>query len=676
VNCLRARLTAAIISAHLALAFAIPASAIERGLALPPISPAGTQVQGKNWLLAIGIDRYSHWPTLKTAVRDARAVRNILTDRYYFNPEQVVELYDEQATRGAIIRELRNLARQVGPEDSLVIYYAGHGHLDSITKRGSWIPVESDTRRAGAWLSNGDIKAYLSVEAIKAKHILLISDSCFAGDFFRGYRNLSPLVTPDAIKKAWRLTSRQVITSGGLEPVSDDGFGGHSVFAHFLLNALARNEKPYLISSDLFPDIRAGVAENADQLPSFGSLRDTGGQQGGELVLFLNPSTRAAVPRESPNHIAARELPNRLASDIRDAEIEKKIGELAKLDAEIAAMRVRLGTTTAGTADSMTSLLALAKEKKAHRERLDSLEEARREEFERIDMETRRRSRGALREDLKLYEEIAATDKEMGVNAWGKLATKYRFASTLNVGDVEGLREAFDISATHDMAFVEGGEFFAGCNESVDTECFEDERPGKKVLVRPFQIDRTEVTVSAYRACVDAGGCTDDHIDDRSSCNLRERGKAEHPINCVDYFQAAAYCTWAGKRLPTEIEWEKAARGTDGRKYPWGNIWNPKTRVANIADKSSGKKYGTQDYDDGMTQTAPVGSYPDGASPSGVLDMTGNVFEWTETLSSDGERRVIRGGSWNHGLRLSRVSNKNKRHPTHRNIAIGFRCAQ
>jgi len=228
---------------------------------------------------------------------------------------------------------------------------------------------------------------------------------------------------------------------------------------------------------------------------------------------------------------------------------------------------------------------------------------------------------------------------------------------------------------------VPAGRFWYGCNESVDKECAIDEKPGKRIRLPAFQIDRTEVTVSAYRACVRAGACTEPNAG--QYCNWGNSGRERHPINCVDWNQARVYCAWAGKRMPSEQEWEKAARGRDGRKYPWGNEgFESAGRVANIADvrrkrAASSWSRTLPGYDDGYQGTAPVGSYLAGASPYGVLDMSGNVWEWTSSwYDSRQTRRVARGGSWGDPPRLTRGSYRNMPYPATRHSTFGFRCAK
>lgn len=219
-----------------------------------------------------------------------------------------------------------------------------------------------------------------------------------------------------------------------------------------------------------------------------------------------------------------------------------------------------------------------------------------------------------------------------------------------------------------DMVSIPAGTFMMGSNDGQSNE-----KPVHQVRVAAFRLDRTEVTAGDYAACVRAGACTAAETSP-GTCNHGKVGKEHHPINCVDWNQASAYCGWKGKRLPAEEEWEYAARGSDGRKWPWGN------------EEPSGQLCWNRWTDDEDTSlgTCAVGSFPAGASPFGALDMAGNVWEWTASgYSTDyrgnraSDKRVARGGGWGGGgPAVVRSAYRDGGDPTVRNGLLGFRCAR
>jgi formylglycine-generating enzyme required for sulfatase activity len=217
-----------------------------------------------------------------------------------------------------------------------------------------------------------------------------------------------------------------------------------------------------------------------------------------------------------------------------------------------------------------------------------------------------------------------------------------------------------------------------------------EEQPEHDVTLRPFEIDVTEVTVAAYAACVRELRCKPPQKGD--FCNWAKDGLDEHPINCVDHEQAAAYCDWAGKRLPTEPEWEYAARGDDRRRFPWGDA-RPTPARLNVCGAEC-RLYGANrgrvwpamyESEDGFPVTAPVGSFPDGRSPFGLHDMEGNVREWTASpycpypdASCGNELEyVIRGAGWaNHFEMNVEVTTREAIGKTEALEQLGFRCAR
>jgi formylglycine-generating enzyme required for sulfatase activity len=233
------------------------------------------------------------------------------------------------------------------------------------------------------------------------------------------------------------------------------------------------------------------------------------------------------------------------------------------------------------------------------------------------------------------------------------------------------------------MVLIPEGSFLMGSRQSDGRVGFEigiDELPQQEVNLPVFYIDRFEVTVANYKRFLDETGRKppgDPRFPEIYPWGRGEEPPAElmnHPVIYVTWYDADAYCRWASKRLPKEIEWEKAARGTDGRFWPWGNEFDPQ--------KANVREYGARG-------TLAVGSFPDGVSPYGVYDMAGNVAEWVEdwyegypgsTLVREAfgkVNKVIRGGAWTlFGEPYGRVTHRTRSmNPKKQHRSIGFRCA-
>jgi formylglycine-generating enzyme required for sulfatase activity len=183
-----------------------------------------------------------------------------------------------------------------------------------------------------------------------------------------------------------------------------------------------------------------------------------------------------------------------------------------------------------------------------------------------------------------------------------------------------------------------------------------------------------------------------DHDTGSRNCNAGRAGREEHAANCIDWHQASRYCQYVGKRLPTEAEWEHAARGFDGRTFPWGEA-QPHRGLLNGCGLECVEMFRDWGYtvkptfeeDDGWRGTAPVGLFPAGASPYGVLDMAGNVWEWTASEYCSypkhdcvKDKIALRGGGWlNHeGPRGVRAANRDSGWATMKGSALGFRCVR
>jgi eukaryotic-like serine/threonine-protein kinase len=256
------------------------------------------------------------------------------------------------------------------------------------------------------------------------------------------------------------------------------------------------------------------------------------------------------------------------------------------------------------------------------------------------------------------------------------------------------------------MRLVPEGEFGMGgsaatalaeCQElyndgTCELDWFSDEEPAHIVYLDEFYMDKYEVSMASYRECVTDGVC-----EPPANVNSSTRPSyyddpqyANYPVINIDWYMANTYCEWRGARLPTEAEWEKAARGTDGRIYPWGNSFVGIN--VNFCDSNCSKEGANTHFDDGYADTAPIDYYTDGVSSYGIFNLAGNVWEWVAdwygetyyansqyynpTGPNSGQARVARGGSWNDFGDVVRALNRNWVRATFFNNVLGFRCVR
>ena len=251
------------------------------------------------------------------------------------------------------------------------------------------------------------------------------------------------------------------------------------------------------------------------------------------------------------------------------------------------------------------------------------------------------------------------------------------------------------------MLYIPAGTFQMGSTEAEITDAidlcqqhynicnrwyYERESPQHPVPLDGFWIDRTEITNAQYRQCVETGICTEPSTCKKGQATYTDADKNDHPVVCVNWEEAQTYCQWTGARLPTEAEWEYAFRGGTGSIYPWGDEFDG-SRL-NYCDANCSESHADNPFDDGYPQTAPAGTYPQGASWSGVLDMGGNVSEWVSDWFGDyspgaesnpdgpptGSEKMVKGCSWFFHPTYCRGAARASVDPGTRLDYLGFRC--
>ena len=237
---------------------------------------------GDFYALLVGVNEYQsdEIVDLYEPVEDAKSLRKVLLDNYEFTQERTILL--ENPTRSNLLDSLENLATSIKANDSLLIFYAGHGYWDEKFKQGYWLPSDARQTTKASWISNATIRDY--IYGIKTKHTLLVADACFSGGLFR---TRGAFQAENKLQSTlFQMTSRKAITSGTLTEVPDD-----SVFMKYLLKNLETNQSRYLTSQDLFAKFKIAVLNNSplNQVPQYGTVQGSG-DEGGDFI-FVRKET-------------------------------------------------------------------------------------------------------------------------------------------------------------------------------------------------------------------------------------------------------------------------------------------------------------------------------------------------------------------------------------------------
>ncbi len=351
-------------SRHL-LSDASGAASRPRGINTPEKRIRRARSEGHYHAVIIGIDDYQHWSPLSTAANDAKVLMETLIDHYGFDGDRIVLLTNQDATYSKIMDEIRRVAQAAAEPDSILVFYAGHGQLDDITGNGYWVPVDGQKEDESTWLTHSAVKEILGAKSVRARHVLIIADSCYSGTFLqqgpgqiasvgaesnsgesemttRGQRDHraipsdpfdrhptdNPDINPDFQRRVLELArkpSRQVIASGGVEPVEDLGREGHSRFAYHLLQALHKNPKPVTEIEYLFnKEIWHRVVEEGGQRPVIGRMKSPT-DAGGQFILV-----KKTLPSGEFEAMAFPDEPSDRSRDIPPTDTEPPVIEINK----------------------------------------------------------------------------------------------------------------------------------------------------------------------------------------------------------------------------------------------------------------------------------------------------------------------------------------------------------
>ena len=572
----------------------------------------------KSVAVVIGIENYPKWrPRLQWAVRDARRVADVLKKDWGF--DEVHMLLDEQATRARIISFLQyELPPKLGKGDRVFLFYSGHGHTEKVgnVEHGYIVPYDADQRRpAVGSIKMRDLREWLN--ALPAKHVFAALDACFSGSLLERGSGPPREKDPAYIETMGQTPVRQAVTAGtrGQKTFEAEGWG---FFTRQLLRGLQGWE------ADL----------NRDRVI-------TGRELGHYLVTRVPGRAKRDYQRKLTPVFGALSgggdflfiPPGRQGGDVAEPTRRPRVTYVRQYGS------IELTPNVSGAEIYLSGEPLGEETRQGHLMRID-----------RVPV-------GAVR--LRLGKK--------GYKDWIR-EVRVRVGKTTRV-DAD-LVAVGPPSAPHRigagldaMVYVPAGWFIMGSNSWA-----KDEKPRRRVYLDKFFIDKYPVTNVRFRS----------FEKPKTDYGSKFNG-AGQPVVGVTWYQARDYCGSVGKRLPTEAEWEKTARGVDGRRYPWGNDWDPSKVI--WSNNSGGK-------------THPVDrTYNTHRSPYGAVDMSGNVWQWVgDWFKADyywtapdrnpkgpasSSRRVFRGGSWNFINPTDfRAALRGRPPPGYWGNDLGFRCAK
>ncbi len=535
----------------------------------------------------------------------------------------------EETNRSGIIPALHKLKNQAGPEDRVLIAYAGHGQ--TIDDLGYIVPtnVSPAKEKFSHFISMADIQAIY--KKIDARHLFLVFDSCFSGALFeesKGGDHLLPNEfnsTSQYLKENTSRKARQALTAGTSDQTVPSDGPFMLAFVDAISTLKADGDKNKIITGT---EVMNWVKNNTGSslTPDSGPLT---GHQRGDFVFFDAQSSIPELEIAEPPPIIL-------------------LGHL-QVNVNASGSRVFVDSEFKGDANPGIPLRLKNLPSGSHTVRVEA------EQFNPLEKPVSVRRGEWIQEVFEL----------------AKKPVKKKFRRLTPPGMAKIPAGSFMMGADAEVCFRECQKYYGACKRS----WCEDEEPRHKVYVDEFFMDKYEVTQEDFERVMGA--------------NPSGFKGAKRPVDSVTWDEAKEYCEKVGKRLPTEAEWEKAAKGVEDVIYPWGNSFE--SGYGNFCDKNCEHKLRRTEFNDGYKNTAPTGHYK--ANKYGLYDMGGNVWEWVADWydagsykgregvrnpegPDNGKKKVLRGGSWSHLPYILRAASRYRYDPTVRINNIGFRCSQ